>query len=568
MPLPSDPKLAWPPKELARILPAMGQWSAWYAGDLAQLQAAYGGGIAADSTGFFASDQGGFKAAVGRQLQRWFVGEHPPGNARNTKLPIPIAAEMCQASADLLFSDPVAITLTKPKAAAPATPAAGDAKPEVAKTKAATPTEDRLATLLDDNFNSTIAEGAELGAALGGTYLRVTWDVDSNPDGPFTTTKDADTAIPEFKWGRLTAVTFWSVIARDGKHVWRHLERHEVSTTPGETFGNGVILHGLYMGTDDELGVRTSLDARPETASLAIHADVNLPGTIDTKSPGLAVTYIPNQTPNRMWRTDAIGRHLGRSDLDGVEHLMDQLAETMSDWMRARRAARARVMVSKDLVKNLGPGNGTAVDLDQETYVKTDFAGGVGPSGGQSLTDRVQVVQPTYRPEEFKATADALIEQILQMAGYSMQTFGVQPDGGGERTATEIESKERRSLMTRDRKIREWTPGLREHVKKLLSIDRDIFDQPNVWADIDVEFSDGVQESQLKLGQFVQALFASESASLRERVSILHPDWDDDQIDEEVDLIRAEFPNTHEPIMPPDFGQIDQAGVNNGATAA
>src|SRR5690606_18424434 len=125
------------------------------------------------------------------------------------------------------------------------------------------------------------------------------------------------------------------------------------------------------------------------------------------------------------------------------------LAETMSDWMRARRAARARVMMSKDLVKNAGPGKGTVVDLDQETYISTDFAAGGGPSATPSLKDRVQVLQPKFDPSGYKATVQELIEQILQMAGYSMQTFGVNPENGVERTAKEIESKERRSLLTR-----------------------------------------------------------------------------------------------------------------------
>ncbi|MGO7983894.1 hypothetical protein ACC691_39320, partial [Rhizobium johnstonii] len=75
----------------------------------------------------------------------------------------------------------------------------------------------------------------------------------------------------------------------------------------------------------------------------------------------------------------------------------------------------------------------------------------------------------------YKATADALIEMILQEAGYSMQTFGVQPDGGGDKTATEIESKERLSLMTRARKMRAWKPALQEHITKLLAIDNEFF---------------------------------------------------------------------------------------------
>jgi hypothetical protein len=550
MPLPtSDPNRIWPPKQLDAILPPMAQWAAWWTNSLDRLQVAYGGGTTGDTTGFFASDTGGQKVHSLGPI-RWFVGQPTLGAERNTKLPIPIAAEMCQASADLLFSDPVTVTVgrvdTVKVDGATKTP------------KAPNPTQERLNDLLDDSFHSTMAEAAEMCAALGGVYLRATWDDTVFPDGPFSTIKDANQALPEFKWGKLVAVTFWSVVHTQGKLVYRHLERHELGIT-----GNGVILHGLYEGEADKLGTKVSLNALPETAAMALHIDLNVEGTLDTRSPGLAVTYVPNQTPNRMWREDPIGRHLGRSDLDGIEHLLDQLAETMSDWMRARRAARARVMYAKDLVKSAGPGKGSVIDAEQETYVATTMAGG---SGGldKTLAERVQVLQPTFNPEQYKVTADSLIEQILQMSGYSMQTFGVNPDGGGDKTATEIESKERRSLMTRGRKIREWGPALREHITKLLAIDRDFFGHPNVVTDMVVEFSDGVQESQVKLGQYVQSLYTSESASVEERVEILHPDWTDDQKDEEVGRIKAEFAQTPmaDPAMTP-FG--DPSADNNAA---
>ena len=39
----SDPNAQWPPQNLQTIFAYMRQWSAWYANDLAKLQAAYGG---------------------------------------------------------------------------------------------------------------------------------------------------------------------------------------------------------------------------------------------------------------------------------------------------------------------------------------------------------------------------------------------------------------------------------------------------------------------------------------------------------------------------------------------
>lgn len=552
MPLPmSDTKSQWPPASLDRILSTMVRWDAWWSNDLEKLQAAYGGGFSGDPAAetFFQSDTGRFRAAMNRTLHRWFVGEPARGNERNTKVPVPIASEMCQASADLLFSDPFTVTVddtgrTEKERTAP----------DGTVTLQAPTTQDRINDLLDEEFHSTYAEAAEMCAALGGVYLLVSWDPDLL-DHPFPTIKNADQAIPEFRFGRLTAVTFWSVVKVDGKTVWRHVERHE-TTGPG---GNGVIRHGLYEGTTDTLGTRVSLTMVDSVAGLAANVDLGDEGTIDTGTPGLAVEYIPNQTPNRAWRNDPIGRNLGRADIDGVEHLIDQLAETMSDWMRARRVARARIAMSKSLAKTGGTGEGAIVNLQQETYLLLDRLG-----TDQKLADMVQVLQPDFEPAGYQATAEALLEQILQMAGYSMQTFGV-GDTGTVRTATEINSKERRSFMTRSRKLREWTPALIRHLTKLLLVDNHLFGQSNKPEGLAIEFSDGVQETELSLAQTVLALYQAESASLNERVSTLHPDWSTEDIDGEVALIQAEFahPAPADPVMNP-FEQENELETADG----
>lgn len=525
---------AWPPAQVRKILPQIGIWSAWYSGSSDQLSAAYGGATGSDpsATGFFASDHGGFRATVGRALTRFFWGEATRGPDRRNKLHIPIAAELCQASADLLFADEVTLKVV------------GDVA-----------TQERLDALSGDGLHSEIAAAAEIAAALGGAYLRVTWDGDLTQE-PFITHVDADQAIPEFRWGRLAAVTFWQVVVRDGKHVFRHLERHETNAA-----GDGVILHGLYMGEEDKLGFQISLMAQPATAGLMPEPDTAGSGTldgdtlvIDSQSPGLCVEYVRNQTPNRIWRTDPLGRHLGRSDLDGVEPLMDALDEVYSSWMRDIRLGKAKVMVAKTLLDNVGPGNGRAFDMNQELYAPVNTLAGK----DQPLSAQMTNVQFNIRVDEHKGTSDELVEQILTLAGYSSQTFGSAGNGRAERTATEVESKERRSMLTRGRKLRLWRPALKRLVLKLLAVDRAIFGTPNNFTDVDVMFANGVQETQLSLAQTAQALRTAQAASTRVLVGLVHPDWEDDMVDAEVELIHTETDATFSPMPPPDFGAPTQ----------
>ena len=526
---------SWPPAQVARTLPVMGVWSAWYAGEADMLSTVYGGASGSDpsATGFFASDHGGFRATVGRALTRWFWGEASRGPDRRVKLHVPIAAELCQASADLLFADQITLT----------------AQDET--------TQARLDELCDDGLHTELAAAAEIAAALGGVYLRVTWDDTVSPDAPFLTHVDADQAIPEFTWGRLTAVTFWQVIARDGKRVYRHLERHETLAD-----GTGVILHGLYEGEEDKLGHPVPLTEQPATAGLAEHVDAF--GTVSSESEGLCVVYVPNQTPARRWRTDPHGRNLGRSDLDGVEQLMDALDEVYTSWMRDIRLGKSRIMIAKSLLDNVGTGNGQAFNAEQEAYASMNMLAGENPK----LTDQIQEVQFKIRVQEHKETAAKLVQDILQLAGYSSETFGIYDGGGHVKTATEVESKQQRSLLTRDRKIRIWRPAIAQIIEKLLAVDEALFHTQLTVQTPDVLFPDGVQESALSVAQTVQALRAADAASDKVIVQMVHPDWDEDDIDEEVALIKAarlESPTVPDAMFDHPADRLTDGGADPGA---
>lgn len=516
MPLPVG-NTAWPPRELDTVLPSMDEWSAWYSGSAALLERTYQ--RKRDAQTARPSDRPStYRGGIVGAVARTFWGA-PRGDltAPKQKLHVPLAGDICQASADLLFSEPPAIT-------------ADDTK-----------TQERLAELVDDGMLSTLAEAAELTAALGGGYLRVTWDRAVRPDAPFLTAVDADGAWPEFRWGHLTAVTLWTVVASDGNKVIRHLERHELA---GD---NGVVLHGLYEGTRDSLGRTVPLNEDDSTAGLA---DQVVDGNrIDTASPGLAVVYIPNQRPQRIWRHDPVGRNLGRSDLQGVEGLMDALDETYTSWMRDIRLGKSRVFLAQSMLENMGAGKGAAWDMDQEIYAPLNMPP---QSANQASGLPIQAEQFKIRYEEHAATTDKLIENILRTAGYSTQTFGMDAaSDGAAATATEIRARQQRSYMTRDRKTRLWKPALADTIEKLLAVDAAVFNTQLTVERPQVVFPDGVQESQLALAQTALALSTAKAASTKTIVQMQHPDWPDEQVNTEVALIHAENSIT---APPPDAG--------------
>jgi A118 family predicted phage portal protein len=501
VPLP-DRSVKWPPPQLHGITQHLHEWGAWYSGDVDRLNAVY------EQRQRTLDRPAQYRGGIQGSAARMFYGR-PVGDLTRPRrqLHVPIAADICQASADLLFAEPP--TFTSP-----------DGK-----------TQDRLDGLSDDGLHTVLAEAAEVDAALGGVFLRVSWDPTVVVDRPFVTPVHADAAVPEFRWNNLTAVTFWWKVHEESQLVLRHLERHELDPNTGD----GLVLHGLYEGSPDDLGRPIPLTEHPSTEHLA--AEVDADGAIVAgRTPGLCVVYVPNQRPQRRWRNHPLGSNLGRSDLDGIEPLMDRLDATWSSWMRDIDLGRARIIVSQSMLTSYGPGNGAGFDLDQEVFTPLNAPpGSIAQGGGQGITPQ----QFAIRVAEHRDTCQELTETILRSAGYSAQTFG-ESESGGAITATEVAARNQRSFTTRDRKIRLWRPASVRLLAKLLTIDAAIFGGGYDPDGLDVEFSTSVQDSPEALARTAQALRTAEAASTATLVALNHPEWSAEDIATEVALINAE----------------------------
>lgn len=493
MPLPSGG--VWPPPTLATVQNKLAEWSAWYSGDPEALSAVYGGQRTRDTTGLFAPERGGWRAAVGRTLERWFWGTRPTSPQPRTKLHVPLASDIAVTSANLLFGEMVSITSQD------------------------TGTQQRLDELVDaSGLHSTLLEAAELCAALGGVYLRVCWDADLAPH-PWLSPVHADAAVPEWRMGRLVAVTFWRIVAESDRTVLRHLERHEP----------GLIEHGLYEGDHNELGRRIPLTEHEATAHLA--GVVNAQSAIETRVPLLTAAYVPNMRPNRIWRSVPAAACLGRSDLQGIEPMLDGLDEVYSSWRRDIRLAKARLIVPRAYLHTHGRGNGASFDLEQELYEPLDIL-------GDGTRMEISAQQFAIRVEEHQRSAADWMEQAVRGAGYSVQSFG--QTGDTAMTATEVVARERRSYATRGRKIGYWRQGLGDALAALLAIDNVVFGTGVVPSRPRIEWPDGVATDPKALAETLNMLRQAEAASTETLVRMFHPDWDDVAVAEEVERITKE----------------------------
>lgn len=453
------------------------------------------------------------------------------GVAPNRQIHIPLAGDIYRTVGNLMFANGVTFTT-----------GAGSEEDIADDDLDDTDEQDPVAEALDKVVNtdknvSLLTAAAESGSALGGYVLRVVWDKEINPHVPWLDRVEADHCIPEFKWGQLVSVLFWSQFKGDGDVIFRHFQE----------YGRGFIRHAMYEGTATNVGRPIPLGAHKATQGLVSTVDddgvsmgdgVDEEGRIATGADEfIAAVYVPNRLPNPAWRDDERIRDFGMSDTPmDVLPLLSMADEVWGSLMRDVDQAKGRVIIPQELLDYLGPGQGSTFDYDRELFV------GVGTAVDQEGRPVIEQVQFEIRVEEHLNTYAALLKEILRRCGISPLTFGI-TDEGTAVTATEIRSQTRDTLTTIENKRRLTSPELTEIMTVLLTIYSQLWSKPEVLPteDIDINWPDIVQESPREVNESVQMLFAAQSASISARVERVNPTWPPARVKSEVEKIKEEF---------------------------
>lgn len=496
MPIDYHAKTAWPPRPFNKAQDAMSAWDDWWIGDTDRLASRYRGGT--DTRGSW--DKAGGLTGI---TKSFFWGRPTPRTQQRTRLHLPLPADLTRTSADLLFGSAF-------------TPVVGEGKSAM---------QDRLADLIGgDDTLVTLANGAEAQAALGGTYLRAVWDTDL-ADKPWITTVDADAAVPEFTYGRLSAVTFWQKVEDRGDKVLRFLERYEP----------GWIYYSLHEGTNDQLGQAIPLTEHSVGRPFATLVDKV--GGVKIPTDRLAAAYVPNVTPNPSWRHDRQLVHLGRSDFDQLAPWFDALDEVYTSLMRDVRLGKGRVFADATAMAPRGPGQGAALDLDQEVFTNAPSGSGSSINGTPLTPNQFQI-----RVQEHTDTIRDLIGVVIRRAGYSAASFG-DDQISSLMTATQVVARQDLSKLTRAKKLKHWQSALQHMARVLLEIDGALYggkDGGVTSDEITINFPSEANPDLATLAQTGLALKNAGAASTESLVRTVRPNWTSDQVNEEVDLIKKE----------------------------
>ena len=421
------------------------------------------------------------------------------GSKEDIKLHVPLAADISNMSAALIFADSPAITVNDER------------------------TQERIDEIMQkaDVFN-VLLRGAELASVYGGVFLKWYWDVANG--FPRLAAVPADAGMPEWQGGKLTRITLWQIVRTDEQSgtVWRLEEEYT---------GDGHILSKLRKGDAGNLGSVAPLDAIPETAGIS--ADANSGAGV------LLAAYVPNMLPNRHKPYS----NFGRSDYAGLYGLLDALDEAYSGIQRESRFTKTTVIVPAEYLRrrddifssSLGETGAPRWEFSNETGVFTAL-----DIDSRNTASPINVVNPEVRAASRLSVCENLVRRILALSGYAPQSAGLDIEGSAE-SGTALTIRERKSMRTTETKKTYWWHALQAIMRAGLRLDAAVFHSgvdPD--AELSIEMPSNSQPDIEQMAQTLEQLERAGAVSTISKVRLLHPDWAEEKLEEEVALIQQE----------------------------
>lgn len=435
------------------------------------------------------------------------------------KIHVPLAADIAAASADVLFGNPPRCRIY-------------DDEQETEEEDK----QNRLDLILrTSGFESLIQEAAEVDAVIGDVYLKCNWD-SKKLDVPSIRYVSGEEALPEYRLGKLICVHFFTVIRTEPKsgRIWRMYERYE----PGSIWSM------VYCGDTSTLGV----EHPDKLTDYGVEEYVAVPGG------GMLAVHIPNMKPSRVRSQD-----YGRSEFEGMRDMLDSLDEAWSSWMRDIRLAKARMIVPAEFLRKRENSDGSGMfsdnrfsyefDTDVEIYVALDIA-----------NDKNMNITPSQfliRAQEHAETVEALIKNIISMCGYSPQTFGIDINGQAS-SGTALMIREKKTYQMRSKKLNYWSQPLETFLTAVLHLDAEIYHIPNVHPTdrVIVDFPEAMSTDISTMASAVKMMHDAQAITTKTAIKMLHPDWEQGQIDEEAEQALLEF-GVSEPSAVATMGDLE-----------
>lgn len=388
--------------------------------------------------------------------------------------PVAVTREVCQYSADLLFSAEPTVTFDD-------------------DTELLTQVQEAngLASRLVDIAAHIAVEGR------GG--LRIIRDSEIEDGTPLITHIHENQIIWDERHGGFVlggAVVMTRVADAAQQEVYRLIEEHKA----------GVIERKLYRGKSFLLGQEVALNTLKEFAQLQNEQQTGM------DKPTLV-------------RWDNVSG--GRSDIAGQEVILDRINEEFSRGTQKSRRSKPVTFAARELANQAGE-----VDLDG---IILTGAGNMARDLGEDPAKTVETVQPDFKSAEVIAWLNFLIDSALLLMGYSKASYG-RDEGGSADSGKALKLRQNRTLLKKAGKDRMASEALRmAYALALCWLARG--EKVNDHRP-EVLLGDGMPRDELEDAQTAQTWNTAGAISLEETIRMRRPDWDDDAVEEEAQRIR------------------------------
>ena len=171
--------------------------------------------------------------------------------------------------------------------------------------------------------------------------------------------------------------------------------------------------------------------------------------------------------------------------------------------------------------------------------------------------------QFNIRSGEHAATCNELLRNIVSIAGYAPQTFGMDISGMAQ-SGTALHIREKKSYDTRGKKQTYWKAPLEQIMTAMIHLDNALWPDRGSDADdqVKVKFADGAANDITTMAGAVQMMVAANAASMLTRLQMLHPDWTRKQLNDEI--VRIDEENTKAMMQAAAAKAASMGGVPTG----
>ena len=324
--------------------------------------------------------------------------------------------------------------------------------------------------------------------------------------------------------GVMTAVLSWrtlpAVTATETTNgvVYRWLEYRDNRA--------GTIESRLYKGDASRLGAVVDLAAHPATRHV----------------PAQPVAFPAGVTATAF-------EYVGRSDIAGVESLIDAADNVLTSLVRDVSLSQTRVVVPSGALEDV---NGyKTFNTSQSVFTELQ---GVDPS---SDAMPVKLLQAAIRSGEHAEALQTLLERLVEAAGFSPASFGL-TDLGSAESGTALRLRLSKTLATVEGKRRIATPFITGLLAEALQLSASVFGtvRPAVGEPVSLVWPSLLPEDREAVAREVGALVAAKAMSIENAVRRAQPDLDDDAVAVEVARIKDDLGLSVSVIEPTADGAI------------